>query len=179
MPGEYPSTRRSAGHRYSSSYPRLSSASFDWGGSAGSGGGSYGLPGLGSTPATVSEYSAQMPATGLVDPDAMMAWGSPDVGGQGIVSKTFLGPDGGLDLNAIGGLVQGIGALGGLYSSLQANSLAKDALNFKKKAYQTNLTNQTQSYNTALENRVRGRYSEREAKDGRIERYLDKHRLEG
>lgn len=51
----------------------------------------------------------------------------------------------------------GIGTLGNLWSAFQANKIAKDSLDFQKKAYKENLTNSRQSYNTALEDRAASR----------------------
>ncbi len=53
--------------------------------------------------------------------------------------------------------LQGLGSLGSLWGAYQANSLAKDQFNFTKQVANTNLNNSIQSYNTALEDRLRAR----------------------
>lgn len=73
----------------------------------------------------------------------------------------------------------GVGAakvLGNLWNSYQSQKLAKESLNFQKDAYNKNLSNQTQSYNTALEDRVRARYAT-EGRSGEAQGYIDKNRL--
>lgn len=44
------------------------------------------------------------------------------------------------------------------YLGLQGLSMAKDALNFEKKSFKTNLRNSVQSYNTQMQDRINGRY---------------------
>lgn len=62
-----------------------------------------------------------------------------------------------------GGMAQvGLGAiqtLGSLWNSFQKQKLAKQSLAFQKDAYNTNMANQKQTYNTALEDRIRARYA--------------------
>jgi hypothetical protein len=72
-----------------------------------------------------------------------------------------------------------IQTLGSLWNSFQQNKMAKQSFNFQKEAYQTNLENQTQSYNTELEDRINARY----ATEGRANAaadaasYVEKNRL--
>lgn len=61
-----------------------------------------------------------------------------------------------------GALSVGIGAagtLGNLWNSFQQTKLAKQSLNLQTRAFDTNLANQTKTYNTALEDRIRARYN--------------------
>lgn len=78
-------------------------------------------------------------------------------------------------------LLEGLTSLGNLYSAVQQNNIARDALAFKKDAYNTNLANQTQSYNTALEDRAYGRANLRgtDAAQADAAAYVAKHRLGG
>ena len=71
-----------------------------------------------------------------------------------------------------------IGNLSNIWSGIQQNRLAKDNFNFQKGVMNTNLANQIASYNTALEDRVAGRYSDREraVKQPEINDYLDRNR---
>lgn len=98
------------------------------------------------------------------------------IGGQAGGSG-FLG--GFLGGNTPGNLQLGLGALqslGGLWGSYNSNKLAKESIDFQKKAYETNLENSTQSYNTALEDRARTRYAT-EGRPGEAQAYIDKHSL--
>ena len=70
------------------------------------------------------------------------------------------------------------GNLANIWSGLQQNRLARDNFNLQKGVMNTNLANQIASYNTALEDRVAGRYSDREraANQAEINDYLDRNR---
>lgn len=83
------------------------------------------------------------------------------------------------NLPAISSGIQGLGSLYGIYNGMKSMSLAKDNFNFQKTAYQTNLRNSTQSYNTALEDRIRGRTSDYAGKEADVAAYLSKNSLKG
>lgn len=74
-------------------------------------------------------------------------------------------------------LAQGLGALFQGWTGMQQLGLARDQLNFQKNAFNTNLRNQTQAYNTALEDRIRGRTSNYEGKEQDVQNYLNQNRL--
>lgn len=77
----------------------------------------------------------------------------------------------------IGGLLSGAGALWGAYNSGQQLGLAKDAFGLQKRAFETNLANSIASYNTALEDRIRGRSSN--PNETAVQEYLARHSLKG
>lgn len=74
-------------------------------------------------------------------------------------------------------LAQGLGALFQGWTGMQQLDLARDQLNFQKNAFNTNLRNQTQAYNTALEDRIRGRTSNYDGKEQDVQNYLNQNRL--
>ena len=74
-------------------------------------------------------------------------------------------------------LAQGLGSLFQGWTGMQQLDLARDQLNFQKNAFNTNLRNQTQAYNTALEDRIRGRTSNYEGKEQDVQNYLNQNRL--
>lgn len=59
----------------------------------------------------------------------------------------------GLNFENIGSMAETLGSLGTLWSGIQSNRIARDSLNFQKGAYKTNLANQTQSYNTQVQDK--------------------------
>lgn len=74
----------------------------------------------------------------------------------------------------------GLGALnsvGGLWGGLQAQKLARDQFNFTKNMATTNLANQTQSYNTALTDKINARAKTQGMTSQETQAYLDKNRL--
>ena len=83
----------------------------------------------------------------------------------------FFQPGGGASL-ALGA----IQTLGSLWNSFQQNKLAKKSFALQERAFETNLRNQTQTYNTALEDRINARYAT-EGRSGEAASYIEKNRL--
>ena len=77
----------------------------------------------------------------------------------------------------LGSLAQGLGALSGMYFGSRQLGLAREQLGFQKEAFNTNMRNSIQSYNTSLEDRIRGRSSDYEGKENDVRAYLDRHSL--
>ena len=67
--------------------------------------------------------------------------------------KSSMLTEDGFNFENIGSLAETLGSLGTLWSGIQSNRIARDSLNFQKESYKTNLANQTQSYNTQLQDR--------------------------
>jgi hypothetical protein len=94
-------------------------------------------------------------------------------GGGGMFGGNFFGQNGPAQF-ALGA----IQTLGSLWNSFQQNKMAREAMKFQKDAFKTNLANQTQSYNTALEDRIRSRYEGMEgATQADADSYIEKNRL--
>lgn len=53
---------------------------------------------------------------------------------------------------------QGLSTLGNLWGAFQGNKLARKQFSLASDAYNTNLTNQIKTYNTSLEERIKGRH---------------------
>lgn len=96
------------------------------------------------------------------------------------LSNTLFGGKNADGSQSTGYLTGGLGALqglGNLYLGMQSYGLAKDQLALQKQAYQTNLANQVSSYNTALEDKIRGRTSNYDGKEADVQSYLASHKL--
>lgn len=70
-----------------------------------------------------------------------------------------------------------IQTLGSLWNSFQQNKMAKESMKFQKEAFATNLANQEQSYNTALEDRINARYVTEGKSQAEADSYIEKNRL--
>ena len=71
----------------------------------------------------------------------------------------------------------GIGAVAGIWNAFQQQKLAREQMKFQKGAFTKQLGDQRQSYNTALEDRVRARHAFEEKGSGATDSYLSKHSL--
>ena len=86
-------------------------------------------------------------------------------------------------LSGIGGLeglaqiTKGIGSIGQIYTALQGLKLAKEQFAFSKDAYNTNMANQTKSYNTALTDRANARAVMQNQDQASAQAYIDQNRL--
>ena len=82
-----------------------------------------------------------------------------------------------------GGMAQiGLGAistLGSLWNSFQQNKIAKKSLALQERTFETNLKNQTTSYNTELRDRIENRYRSegRENYQEQADSYVDSNKL--
>ena len=70
-----------------------------------------------------------------------------------------------------------IQTLGSLWNSFQQNKMAKESMKFQKEAFATNLANQEQSYNTALEDRINARYVTEGKSQADADAYVQEHSL--
>jgi hypothetical protein len=97
------------------------------------------------------------------DLSGMPNWGNdPTVTGSYGDAPTFdpMGnQQGGWNTDTLQTGFQGLATLGNLWGAFQGNKLARKQLSLATDAYNTNLTNQIKSYNTQLEDRIRGRHA--------------------
>lgn len=120
-------------------------------------------------------------ATGMVAPTSMAPTVQPPTvpgavpGGVGGAAKPGFFSEFGPAQFALGA----IQTLGSLWNSFQQNKLAKQSFQFQKEAFQTNLENQEQSYNTELEDRINARYVTEGRTNVEADKaaYLEKNRL--
>lgn len=112
--------------------------------------------------------------TGAAAPTTTTNW-------MGVQVEPMTGTTGGFSGGGFSGnmnmILGGVQTLGNLWNSYQQNKLAKEQFAFQKDAFQTNLANQTQTYNTALEDRIRARHHTEGKSSGETDAYLDEHSL--
>ena len=104
----------------------------------------------------------------LIGPDGNII--APSTGGGGF--KNWIS-----DGQNLGAVIQGFGTMAQAYLGWQAMKQAKQQLNFQKEAFNANLNNSISSYNTSLEDKIRGRTSNYEGKEADVQAYLAKHSL--
>lgn len=122
------------------------------------------------SPVTPSVSTAFNPNVTVASPNAgvnQAATGAQTGQGPGFWSK-----EGGAGL-----VLGGIQVLGNLWSSYQAHKMAKEQIAFAREQWNTNLTNQTQTYNTALEDRIRSRHHTEGRGSEETNTYLEEHSL--
>jgi hypothetical protein len=136
-----------------------------------------GLPGTMPTAAgldfaSTSGMGMKTPDVPAAEGGGFMNWlrGAPGKGGDGATGWLGNGQN-------LGAAVQGIGALTGAWLGYQQMKVAKDQLNFQKDAWAKNYGNSVKTYNTSLEDRIRGRTADYSGKEGDVQSYLDKNRL--
>lgn len=93
-----------------------------------------------------------------------------------VTGNSFWGEDG-FNMGSVATISDTIASFGQLWSGLQQNKLAKDSLNFRKKAYDTNLSNQISSYNLALEDRMTARYHQNNRPQSEADAKINEHKL--
>ena len=113
--------------------------------------GSLGSVGTGAIQAQVAPVAAPSVAGAAVP--GVAAPGAVGVPGQAGQGTGFWQPGGGATI-ALGA----IQTLGSLWNSFQQNSVAKKSLGLQTRAFEENLANTKDTYNTNLEDRIRSRY---------------------
>ena len=74
--------------------------------------------------------------------------------------------------------LQGLSTVGNLWGAYQGNKMARKQLALSTDAYNTNLTNQIKSYNTQLEDKIRGRSAPSNAAgQAKASQYIDENKL--
>ena len=133
------------------------------------------------------------PIPGLTDLSTIGSYGNVPMGaatsgiGAGGTLGSLAGPGALGGAGAAGGLglniptaqlgLQGLGTIAGLFGAMQSQRLARDQFNFTKDVTNTNLTNQIQSYNTALADRARSRAAAEGRDQSTADDYVARNRL--
>ena len=124
-----------------------------------------------SNPVGATGASVSAPISGVTDTSTVLS-NPGTAAGQTGGAGNFWSKDGGAGL-----ILGGVQVLGNLWNSYQANKMAKEQMSFAREQWNTNLANQTQTYNTALEDRIRGRYAEGVRSETDVQGEIDKHSL--
>ena len=122
--------------------------------------------------ATMSMTTDTTGVAGSLTPQAANAGGMGQVAAPGGYATPQL-----TGWQKFGYVMDGIGAIGGLWGSIQQNKIAKQQLTLSRDAFETNMRNSIQSYNTTLEDRIRARYAMEGRGSGEADAYLDANRL--
>lgn len=122
------------------------------------------------SPAMAPVSGSPMPGVTVQSPTTPGVTGG--VGPQQGSGPGFWSKDGGAGL-----ILGGVQVLGNLWSSYQAHKMAKEQMAFAREQWDTNLANQTQTYNTALEDRIRSRHFTEGKGSGETDAYLAEHSL--
>ncbi len=93
------------------------------------------------------------------DPTVTGSYGGAPTFDPNPMSNQQGGSDLGWNMGTLNTGFKGLATLGNLWGAYQGNKLARKQLALSTDAYNTNLTNSIKSYNTQLEDRIRGRYS--------------------
>jgi|TARA_B110000908_G_scaffold145282_1_gene175454 hypothetical protein len=118
-----------------------------------------------------SDFGWQAGANGNQTGLQKMLFDAPSYNAQGV------GVKGGMNLDGLGSIMQGVGGMAKMYTALKSIGIAKDNLQFQKDSYNTNLGNQTKTYNTNLEDRTRTQYRTEGKTSADVDSYLQKNRL--
>lgn len=128
---------------------------------------------------TVMPVAATMPTTtdttgvaGSLIPQAANAGGMGQVAAPGGYATPQL-----TGWQKFGYVMDGIGSIGGLWGSIQQNKIAKQQLALSREAYNTNMNNTIQSYNTQLADRIRARYIMEGRSEAEMQEYIEKNSL--
>lgn len=95
------------------------------------------------------------------------------IGGANAPSTPGFFAQGGIGQFALGT----IHTLGSLWNSFQQNKVAKQSMAFQRDAFNQNMVNQKQTYNTALEDRINARYVTEGKSQAEAQSYIDKNKL--
>lgn len=150
--------------------------------------GIYGLGSAAASPFTGTSAQAQLAGYGGALPTAasLSSFGAGGNGqaynfGDGTGPQAQPGQGGAMnwlkDGNNLSSVFTGIQALAGAYLGFKNMQLAKDQFGFQKDAFNKNYANQRQTYNTSLEDRIRGRTSDYQGKEQDVQKYLASNQL--
>lgn len=135
---------------------------------------------LGAIPGLSGVNDIAAGAAPTIDPTGQAGRAGLMGGISGLLKGTFgtQDADGNMTGLNMDNLMSAIGAIGGIWGASKQLGLAKDSLNFQKETFRTNTENQRKSYNTAIEDRARSRYSESNtAGQATADDYIKRNRL--
>lgn len=96
---------------------------------------------------------------------------------RGMFEQIWKTEDGELNFDGLESITKILGTAGSLFGAYQQQKLARDAFDFSKKTFETNLNNSRKTYNTALEDRIGSRHAFEGRSSGETEAYLNRNRL--
>ena len=103
--------------------------------------------------------------------------GSITSGGPSMLGKAFGNAGLGFNLPTLDLGLSGLKTLGSLWAAMQSAKIAKKQLNFTRDVTNTNLANQTQSYNTILADKAHARGRVEGKSDAQVSDYIAQNSL--
>ena len=120
------------------------------------------------------DAGASISAFGANGANPLTTAGAPTGGGLG---GLFSGSGLGANMQTFNAALGGLQTIGQLWGGLQALKVAKQQLKFTKSMANANLANQTQSYNTAIEDRARSRGFTEGQSQSQVDDYISRNSL--
>lgn len=136
------------------------------------GGSMPGMSGAGQTAAITNAGSPQVATNGLSDQTNGLIGANINPITGAAIKPGFFGQGGAAQIG-----LGAISTLGSLWNSFQQNKIAKKSLALQERTFETNLANQTQTYNTELEDRIRTRYDSERRDPSEADTYIEKNKL--
>jgi len=133
---------------------------------------------IGTQQAAMAPIGTQPVGGAVSGVDVSATSGVNPVGGAGQQQGGFFrNGDGSFNTGNLQLVMGGIQTLGSLWNSYQQHKIAKEQLGLARETFQTNLENNRQTYNTALEDRIRARHNTEGRAASETDAYLDENRL--
>jgi hypothetical protein len=128
----------------------------------------------------ISTIGMQTPSIGDFTPTSQILGQLPNIDPMtGAAPRGWLGIQGlGPNLESLNLGLKGLGTLGSLWGAFQAAHIANKQLNFAKATTNANLANQTQAYNTSIQDRARARGKAEGQSQGQIADYIAQNSLQ-
>jgi len=132
---------------------------------------------IGMNQAAMAPIGTQPVGGAVTGVDVTATSGVNPVGGTQGQGTFWRNGDGSFNTNNMQLVLGGVQMLGNLWNSYQQHKIAKEQLGLARETFETNLANNRQTYNTALEDRIRARHNTEGRASSETDAYLSEHSL--